>query len=386
MAPAVVGSIPITHPIPLFAISVQAADVAGRRPTRERGRPARTRLGTASAISSTRVEPQRWQATAPGLCFARTHGVTGGRAGGSYIAGILSGSLRQCMRAGRPRSRVGASFHHSCCSRGHAPACRATALPMRQSRHASWPFVVLRGYLYSGKPIDVSIATNSGKAIVTYSDSERRSLAGGTTLAWISKRRHNTRRAGSIITSARPNLRASGIVTQLYNHQVSDRLSMEYWNAWPFPTHHGACRVPSGGDAAVSGRPASPRQAGRCPPGVVAPRALGPPHANLPGHLRAPGRDPLRRSGAPGRQRDRGAVADVGRNDSALWRRRSQLPAPNHTESGAHRLSHLRSQPQSALRQVHCRVASRSTLATGGAASQGRRRLPRSGMARSRRG
>ena len=74
----------------------------------------------------------------------------------------------------------------------------------------------------------------------------------------------------------------------------------------------------------------------------------------------APDRDPLRRSGAPGRQGDRRAVADVGRNDSAVWRRRSQLPAPHHAESGAHRLSHLRSQPQAALRQVHRRVASRS--------------------------
>ena len=48
------------------------------------------------------------------------------------------------MRAGRPRSLVGASSHHSCSSRGRAPACRAAAVPMRQSRHAWWPFVVLR--------------------------------------------------------------------------------------------------------------------------------------------------------------------------------------------------------------------------------------------------
>ena len=77
----------------------------GMKPTRERGRPARTGPGTALAICSTRVDRQRWQATAPGLCFARTHGVTAGRAAGCYIAEKLSGTLRQCMRARRPRSR-----------------------------------------------------------------------------------------------------------------------------------------------------------------------------------------------------------------------------------------------------------------------------------------
>ena len=41
----------------------------------------------------------------PGLCFGQAHGVTAGRVAGCYVAGILSGSLRQCMRAGRPRSR-----------------------------------------------------------------------------------------------------------------------------------------------------------------------------------------------------------------------------------------------------------------------------------------
>ena len=58
-------------------------------------------------------------------------------------------------RAGRPRSR-GASSHHSCSSRARKRACRAAALPMRQSRHAWWPFVSLRGSLFfsfvSGKP------------------------------------------------------------------------------------------------------------------------------------------------------------------------------------------------------------------------------------------
>ena len=38
-----------------------------------------------------------------------------------------------------------ASSPHSCCSRGRAPPCRAAVLPMRKSRHAWWPLVVLRG-------------------------------------------------------------------------------------------------------------------------------------------------------------------------------------------------------------------------------------------------
>ena len=36
-----------------------------------------------------------------------THAVPTGRVAGCAIAGILSGTQRQCMRAGRPRSRVG---------------------------------------------------------------------------------------------------------------------------------------------------------------------------------------------------------------------------------------------------------------------------------------
>ena len=45
-------------------------------------------------------------ATAPGLCLGRTHAVPGVRVAGCPIAGKLSGTQRQCMRAGRPRSRV----------------------------------------------------------------------------------------------------------------------------------------------------------------------------------------------------------------------------------------------------------------------------------------
>ena len=46
-------------------------------------------------------------ATAPGLCFDRANAVPSGRVAGRPIAGKLSGTQRQCMRAGRPRSRVG---------------------------------------------------------------------------------------------------------------------------------------------------------------------------------------------------------------------------------------------------------------------------------------
>ena len=44
-------------------------------------------------------------ATAPGLCFDRADDVSAGRVAGRRIAGKLSGTLRECMRAGRPRSR-----------------------------------------------------------------------------------------------------------------------------------------------------------------------------------------------------------------------------------------------------------------------------------------
>ena len=46
-------------------------------------------------------------ATAPGLCLGRSHAVPGGRVAGCPFAGKLSGTQRQRMRAGRPRSRVG---------------------------------------------------------------------------------------------------------------------------------------------------------------------------------------------------------------------------------------------------------------------------------------
>ena len=44
-------------------------------------------------------------ATAPGFHFGRAHAVPASRVAGRHIAGKLSGTQRQCMRAGRPRSR-----------------------------------------------------------------------------------------------------------------------------------------------------------------------------------------------------------------------------------------------------------------------------------------
>ena len=52
-----------------------------------------------------------------------------------------------------------------------------------------------------------------GSAAVT-NRSQRRFRVGGTALAWISKRRHNTRRAGSKFARARPNSLQSGVVTR----------------------------------------------------------------------------------------------------------------------------------------------------------------------------
>ena len=77
-------------------------------------------------------------ATAPGLCFGRAHAVPAGRVPHRreterHRTGVHAG--------GTPALPGGVSSLHSCFSRGRAPACRATVLPMRQSRHAWWPFV-----------------------------------------------------------------------------------------------------------------------------------------------------------------------------------------------------------------------------------------------------
>ena len=105
---------------------------------RERGRPARTKPGTASAISSTRIDRQRRHV----LCFGRAHAVPAGRVAGCRIAGKPSGRRREtaCGRDARAPGR--SSSHHSCPSRGRMPDCQAAAGadPADPSR-----FVSLRG-------------------------------------------------------------------------------------------------------------------------------------------------------------------------------------------------------------------------------------------------
>ena len=49
-------------------------------------------------------------AITPGLCFGRVHAISAGGVGGCTIAGVLRGTQRECMRARRPRSRVGRLF------------------------------------------------------------------------------------------------------------------------------------------------------------------------------------------------------------------------------------------------------------------------------------
>ena len=70
-------------------------------------------------------------ATPPGLSFGRAHGVSAGSAAGCPIAGKRSGSQRHSMRAGRPRSRRGASSHPSCSTRRHRPRRCGRAVPLR---------------------------------------------------------------------------------------------------------------------------------------------------------------------------------------------------------------------------------------------------------------
>ena len=70
------------------------------------------------AICSTRVDGN-------GAGAPLGHAVPAGRVDGCPIAGKPSATERWCMRAGRPRSRVGASSNRSCSSRVHTPACRS---------------------------------------------------------------------------------------------------------------------------------------------------------------------------------------------------------------------------------------------------------------------
>ncbi len=69
-------------------------------------------------------------AAAPRLCFGRARAVPAGGAAGCPIAGKLSGSQRHSMRAGRPRSRRGASSHPSCSARRHCPCRCGGAVPL----------------------------------------------------------------------------------------------------------------------------------------------------------------------------------------------------------------------------------------------------------------
>ena len=73
-------------------------------------------------------------AIAPGLCFGRAHAVPVGGVGGRYIVGILSETLRQCGRVGRPRSRVG-PFVDNSFFRGVA-----TGLPTRRLFFRRFPW------------------------------------------------------------------------------------------------------------------------------------------------------------------------------------------------------------------------------------------------------
>ena len=111
-----------------------------RKPTRERGRPARTTLAQPTPLS----HPAR-PATAPGFRFSRACGVPVGGVAGCPIAGKLSGSQRHSMRARRPRSRRGASSHPSCSARRHCPCRCGGAVPLRVP---SSSFVCLGGSLF----------------------------------------------------------------------------------------------------------------------------------------------------------------------------------------------------------------------------------------------
>ena len=139
-------------------------------------------------------------ATAPRPCFGRAHAVPAGRVAGCRIAGKLSGTQRDSMRAGRPRSRVapppiifapqggtrrpaaradaaelsrlvvlrvplwitllsfvsdkpgprpprrGGSFESE--TIGNRSSLRDLGIPSRLTSTPSWPFVVLRGLLF----------------------------------------------------------------------------------------------------------------------------------------------------------------------------------------------------------------------------------------------
>jgi len=107
-----------------------------RMPPRERGRPARTTLarprpspppGSTGNGARTPLRPSR--------CRTRRQGgrVPHRRETERHRRGVHAG--------GTPALPGGASSHHSCYLRGRATACRAATPPMRQNRHAWWPFM-----------------------------------------------------------------------------------------------------------------------------------------------------------------------------------------------------------------------------------------------------
>ena len=85
----------------------------------ERGRPARTKPGTASAISPTWID----RGTTPWLSFGLTDAVPADRVAACSIALKLSGGQRDRMRAGRPRSQG-----------NHSPLEGESQKPSRQAK------------------------------------------------------------------------------------------------------------------------------------------------------------------------------------------------------------------------------------------------------------
>ena len=83
--------------------------------------------------------------TAPWRSFDLADAVPADRVAGCRIAGKLSGTQRDSMRAGRPRSRVAPPPITLAPQGGMRRLAGPQPVPMRQSCHAWWPFVVLRG-------------------------------------------------------------------------------------------------------------------------------------------------------------------------------------------------------------------------------------------------
>ena len=90
-------------------------------------------------------------ATSSGLCLGRAHAEPAGRVAGCRIAGKLRGTERECMRAGRPRSRVApppitlAPRGGTTGMPGHSPCRCGTAVTLGGP---SWSLASLRGSLF----------------------------------------------------------------------------------------------------------------------------------------------------------------------------------------------------------------------------------------------